>query len=173
MSAVSAQISTLDTEIFAPLRSTVSLDCRFVGEPFPTKKWFLNGREETWIQDLDGEKGSDMFNGKGGGDLELDSVTKDSQGNYTCYVENRYGSDSVTYKVNVQGTYVVQGATSSNALFDICMYVYSYVTCFCVQFRLPRRQCTWFRRLQTPCLSAGGSSTTVTLPLPRWCFPTR
>ena len=36
-------------------------------------------------------------------DLEVESVGRENGGNYTCTVDNTFGSDRVTYVVMVQG----------------------------------------------------------------------
>jgi len=70
------------------------MDCRSAGEPPPTKKWFFNGREEGWLQQRS------LF-----ADTEMDipNLSKDHEGNYTCYVENSMATDSVNHRVIVQG----------------------------------------------------------------------
>ena len=77
-----------------------------MGDPIPSKKWFLNGRDESWLNRHTATAPSESLTGYNTNNhiMAIDDVTpgKDN-GNFTCYVENSLGSDSVTYNVLVQG----------------------------------------------------------------------
>ena len=93
LDTVPAQVVSLDESVYVPLRQDLGLKCAAVGEQ-RKRKWFFNGREEaSWISSTEDEEGL----------LRLPGVTRENDGNYTCYVENQFGSDSVNYQVNVQG----------------------------------------------------------------------
>jgi len=81
------------------------LGCQVVGDPIPSKKWFLNGRDESWLNRHTATAPSESLTGYNTNNhiMAIDDVTpgKDN-GNFTCYVENSLGSDSVTYNVLVQ-----------------------------------------------------------------------
>ncbi len=79
-------------EMFLPAKSRAELKCRTAGAPRPSVQWFAKGvgREAA-------RAGDDQYV------LAIEAVDKRDEGNYTCYVENEYGSDSVTYALHVQG----------------------------------------------------------------------
>jgi hypothetical protein len=97
MPTVPASIATLNEDHFLSLGAELTMDCRSAGEPPPTKKWFFNGREEGWLQQRS------LF-----ADTEMDipNLSKDHEGNYTCYVENNMATDSVNHRVVVQGRFL-------------------------------------------------------------------
>ena len=41
----------------------------------------------------------------------LQKVTKDDEGDYTCYTENRYGKESASGELQVRSKYIIYGAT--------------------------------------------------------------
>ena len=81
-------------KLYVPIRQSLELDCRSVGEN-SARKWYFNDKEEVnW----------NLNNQDLGGQVKLASVTRENDGNFTCQVENEFGSDSVAFEVNVQGT---------------------------------------------------------------------
>ena len=109
---VPARIIDLGRIIYIAKGSELELKCRTIGDPSPSDKWFLNGREEAWMsrQNLKtrtvsafADSGS-IFNGlnREKGLIIRDVDEGNTDGNYTCYTENKYGSDSTTYQVRVQ-----------------------------------------------------------------------
>ncbi len=96
---VPARVTSLGHPLYLPLRSKLSLPCRFVGASPTIKKWYLDGVEEDWTRES--AAGGSVFGGDSA--LERKSVSKSDEGNYTCHVENAQGSDRVTYSVRVQG----------------------------------------------------------------------
>ena len=44
---VPARVSTIGRVIYVPQKTDLDLPCRIVGDPFPTRKWFKNGRQLT------------------------------------------------------------------------------------------------------------------------------
>lgn len=94
---VSARITSLGDEKFIPSRSSLNLPCSFVGEPMPSSgaKWFFNNHEPGWLQQRSSYGQTNAF---------IESVSREkNNGNYTCYVENTLGTDSISYQVHVQG----------------------------------------------------------------------
>lgn len=84
--------------MFSAARSSVSLPCAHVGSPPPiAARWFADGKEMIGRRE-EGEEDSSLSSA-----LRIDSVTREDEGNYTCFVENQHGSDSVAYNLFVQG----------------------------------------------------------------------
>ena len=93
---VPARVSDVGRVVYAPQNSRLELGCQVVGDPVPTKKWFLNGRDDAWLNRRTTEPNY--------GSLVIDDIKPETAGgNFTCYVENKLGSDSVNYNVRVQG----------------------------------------------------------------------
>jgi len=93
LSPVPARVVSLDREVFTPYRAEVSLPCACVGQPTPgPRRWFRDGREI----------GSMAVDEEGALALTGLERVRDS-GNYTCFVENAWGTDSVSYRLHVQG----------------------------------------------------------------------
>ena len=103
---VPARVSDVGRVVYVPQSSRLELGCQVVGDPIPSKKWFLNGRDESWLNRHTATAPSESLTGYNTNNhiMAIDDVTpgKDN-GNFTCYVENSLGSDSVTYNVLVQG----------------------------------------------------------------------
>ncbi len=84
--------------MYASLRDEATLECRFAGDPAPSVvKWFFNGREEpVWSRRQTAAAGE--------ADLRVRAAdARDSDANYTCFVDNGVAGDSVTYRLKVQG----------------------------------------------------------------------
>lgn len=92
----------------------MELRCRTVGDPIPTNKWFLNGREEAWMSRQNSlvsntaisafaDSDTIFHSGSQGEGLVIrEADPENADGNYTCYTENKLGSDSATFQVHVQ-----------------------------------------------------------------------
>ncbi len=105
----------MDEEHYLALGSELTMDCRYAGEPTPNKKWFFNAREEGWLAQRS------LF-----ADTEMDipNLSKEHEGNYTCYVENSIGTDSVTHRVVVQGKNVDNpdlGSLINDFMVKVCV----------------------------------------------------
>ncbi|KAJ8347077.1 hypothetical protein SKAU_G00284780 [Synaphobranchus kaupii] len=66
------------------------------GNPTPTLRWFKNGKEFKKDQRIGGFKVREHM-----WTIIMDSVVPSDKGNYTCVVENKYGSISHTYQLDV------------------------------------------------------------------------
>uniref|UniRef100_A0AAY4DFR1 receptor protein-tyrosine kinase n=1 Tax=Denticeps clupeoides TaxID=299321 RepID=A0AAY4DFR1_9TELE len=79
-----------------PASKTVKFRCQASGNPTPTLKWFKNGKEFKRDQRIGGFKVREyMYT------IIMDSVVPSDKGNYTCVVENQYGSINHTYQLDV------------------------------------------------------------------------
>ena len=94
---IPARIVSLPAPVYVPRGRGLSLGCHFVGSPAPdTRKWFFNGREISSANDAAAVGSNDL-------EYSVDNMAEDRDGgNYTCFVENEFGSESVSYRVFVQ-----------------------------------------------------------------------
>ncbi|KAL4609309.1 fibroblast growth factor receptor 1-A-like isoform X3 [Arapaima gigas] len=79
-----------------PASKTVKFRCQASGNPNPTLKWFKNGKEFKRDQRIGGFKVRDHM-----WTIIMESVVPSDKGNYTCVVENKYGSINHTYQLDV------------------------------------------------------------------------
>uniref|UniRef100_A0A8C5H212 Fibroblast growth factor receptor n=1 Tax=Gouania willdenowi TaxID=441366 RepID=A0A8C5H212_GOUWI len=79
-----------------PASKTVKFRCQASGNPTPTLKWYKNGKEFKKDHRIGGFKVRDHV-----GTIIMESVVPSDKGNYTCVVENQYGSINHTYQLDV------------------------------------------------------------------------
>ncbi|XP_058245053.1 fibroblast growth factor receptor 1-A isoform X4 [Hemibagrus wyckioides] len=79
-----------------PASRTVRFRCPANGNPTPTLKWLKNGKEFKKDQRIGGFKVRESLWA-----IIMDSVVPSDKGNYTCVVENKYGSINHTYQLDV------------------------------------------------------------------------
>ncbi|KPP58520.1 hypothetical protein Z043_123645, partial [Scleropages formosus] len=79
-----------------PASKTVKFRCQASGNPQPTLKWFKNGKEFKRDQRIGGFKVREHM-----WTIIMESVVPSDKGNYTCVVENKYGSINHTYQLDV------------------------------------------------------------------------
>ncbi|NXP27690.1 FGFR1 factor, partial [Scytalopus superciliaris] len=77
-----------------PAAKTVKFKCPSSGTPNPTLRWLKNGKEFKPDHRIGGYK-------VWGAGIIMDSVVPSDKGNYTCIVENKYGSINHTYQLDV------------------------------------------------------------------------
>jgi len=73
----------------AILGSTITLECNFVGTPFPSVKWYMNGTR----------MGKNMTIGAQSSTIEITAEPYITS--YQCLIMNRYGSDIKSVTVHV------------------------------------------------------------------------
>uniref|UniRef100_A0AAX7UHW7 receptor protein-tyrosine kinase n=1 Tax=Astatotilapia calliptera TaxID=8154 RepID=A0AAX7UHW7_ASTCA len=78
-----------------PASTTVKFRCQAMGNPLPSLRWYKNGNELRKDQRIGGYKVNHMWS------LIMESVVPSDKGNYTCVVENEYGSLRHTYQLDV------------------------------------------------------------------------
>ncbi|NWV27916.1 FGFR1 factor, partial [Origma solitaria] len=78
-----------------PAAKTVKFKCPSSGTPNPTLRWLKNGKEFKPDHRIGGYKVQGL------GHIIMDSVVPSDKGNYTCIVENKYGSINHTYQLDV------------------------------------------------------------------------
>nr|ACE95859.1 fibroblast growth factor receptor-3 isoform IIIb [Squalus acanthias] len=79
-----------------PAANTVRFRCPAAGNPIPTIHWLKNGKEFKGEHRIGGIKLRHQQ-----WSLVMESVVPSDRGNYTCVVENKYGSISHTYQLDV------------------------------------------------------------------------
>ncbi|XP_042338181.1 fibroblast growth factor receptor 1-A-like, partial [Plectropomus leopardus] len=79
-----------------PASRTVKFRCQATGNPVPSLRWYKNGKEFRKDQRIGGFKIRDHM-----WTLIMESVVPSDKGNYTCVVENEYGSLKHTYLLDV------------------------------------------------------------------------
>ncbi|XP_006782259.1 fibroblast growth factor receptor 1-A-like isoform X2 [Neolamprologus brichardi] len=79
-----------------PASTTVKFRCQAMGNPLPSLRWYKNGNELRKDQRIGGYKIREHM-----WSLIMESVVPSDKGNYTCVVENEYGSLRHTYQLDV------------------------------------------------------------------------
>ncbi|XP_054546544.1 fibroblast growth factor receptor 2 isoform X8 [Talpa occidentalis] len=79
-----------------PAANTVKFRCPAGGNPTPTMRWLKNGKEFKQEHRIGGYKVRNQH-----WSLIMESVVPSDKGNYTCVVENEYGSINHTYNLDV------------------------------------------------------------------------
>jgi len=93
--AVPAKIASFDDTFTATYKEDVKLPCLAVGMPAPELQWKVKG---TIFQQ------NDRMRQLPEGSLLIKEVTRGDAGEYSCYVENSFGHDTVTHQLVVHGT---------------------------------------------------------------------
>ncbi|XP_056586921.1 fibroblast growth factor receptor 4 isoform X2 [Triplophysa dalaica] len=87
----------MEKKLYAvPAGNTVKFRCPATGNPLPTIRWLKNGREFRGEHRIGGIKLRHQH-----WSLVMESVVPSDRGNYSCVVENKYGSIAHTYLLDV------------------------------------------------------------------------
>ncbi|KYQ52738.1 hypothetical protein ALC60_08153 [Trachymyrmex zeteki] len=92
-SEVRAAIYSFGTTLIVPWKQDVTLPCQSVGKPDPSVIW------KQWGQIV---KPFARVSLHTDGSLQITELHREDSGNYTCFVENRHGSDQITHRLTVQ-----------------------------------------------------------------------
>lgn len=92
---VPAKIASFDDKFTATYKEDVKLPCLTVGVPAPEVTWKVRG---VVLQP------SDRLRQLPEGSLFIKEVDRADAGEYSCYVENSFGHDTVTHQLVVHGT---------------------------------------------------------------------
>lgn len=93
--SVPAKIASFDDSFTATYREDVKLPCLAVGIPAPGIVWKVKGNTLT---------ANDRLRQLPEGSLLIKEVTRGDAGEYSCYVENSFGHDTVTHHLVILGT---------------------------------------------------------------------
>ncbi|XP_051973463.1 fibroblast growth factor receptor 1-A-like [Xyrauchen texanus] len=92
-----AQPEKMEKKLHAvPASKTVKFRCQAEGNPTPKLRWLKNGKEFKRDQRIGGYKLREHM-----WTIIMESVVPSDKGNYTCLVENDYGSINHTYQLDV------------------------------------------------------------------------
>ncbi|XP_037550469.1 fibroblast growth factor receptor 3 [Nematolebias whitei] len=87
----------MDKKLLAvPAANTAKFRCAAAGNPMPTIHWLKNGKEFKGEQRMGGIKLRHQQ-----WSLVMESAVPSDRGNYTCVVQNKYGTISHTYQLDV------------------------------------------------------------------------
>uniref|UniRef100_A0A674MM73 Fibroblast growth factor receptor n=1 Tax=Takifugu rubripes TaxID=31033 RepID=A0A674MM73_TAKRU len=90
-------IQRMEKKLYAvPAGNTVKFRCPAMGSPMPSIRWLKNGREFRGEHRIGGIKLRHQH-----WSLVMESVVPSDRGNYTCVVENKYGSIYHSYVLDV------------------------------------------------------------------------
>ncbi|XP_044516127.1 fibroblast growth factor receptor 2 [Gracilinanus agilis] len=97
-----------------PAANTVKFRCPAGGNPIPSMRWLKNGKEFKQEHRIGGYKVRNQH-----WSLIMESVVPSDKGNYTCVVENEYGSINHTYHLDVVD-FLTYGITSKVCKNSFC-----------------------------------------------------
>lgn len=92
--SVPAKIASFDDKFTATYKEDVKLPCLAVGVPAPEVTWKVRGAVL---------QSSDRLRQLPEGSLFIKEVDRTDAGEYSCYVENTFGHDTVTHQLIVHG----------------------------------------------------------------------
>lgn len=95
-SAVPAKIASFDDKFVATYKEDVKLPCLAVGVPAPEVTWKVRGVKLA---------PTDRLRQLPEGSLFIKEVDRTDAGEYSCYVENTFGHDTVTHQLVVHGKF--------------------------------------------------------------------
>ncbi|KAK2898982.1 hypothetical protein Q8A67_010400 [Cirrhinus molitorella] len=97
MAPIWVQPDKMEKKLHAvPASKTVKFRCQANGNPTPTLRWLKNGKEFKKDQRIGGYKVRAHI-----WTIIMESVVPSDKGNYTCVVENKYGSINHTFELDV------------------------------------------------------------------------
>ncbi|XP_063787617.1 fibroblast growth factor receptor 1 isoform X3 [Pseudophryne corroboree] len=126
-----------------PAAKTVKFRCPAGGIPVPTLRWLKNGREFKPDQRIGGFKlRSQTWS------LIMDSVVPSDKGNYTCIVENKYGSINHTYQLDVVERSPHRPILQAGLPANKTVTIGSNAEFFCKVYSDPQPHIQWLRHIE-------------------------
>ncbi|XP_033934274.1 fibroblast growth factor receptor 1-like [Pseudochaenichthys georgianus] len=126
-----------------PASKTVKFRCQASGNPNPTVKWYKNGREFKRDHRIRGFKVRDHV-----WTIIMESVVPSDKGNYTCVVENQYGSINHTYQLDVMEHCPHRPILQAGLPANCTAVVGSVVEFECKVFSDPQPQIQWLKHIE-------------------------
>ncbi|XP_033973769.1 fibroblast growth factor receptor 1-A isoform X5 [Trematomus bernacchii] len=126
-----------------PASKTVKFRCQASGNPNPTLKWYKNGREFKRDHRIRGFKVRDHV-----WTIIMESLVPSDKGNYTCVVENQYGSINHTYQLNVVERSPHRPILQAGLPADRTAVVGSDVKFECKVFSDPQPHIQWLKYIE-------------------------
>ncbi|KAK5932595.1 hypothetical protein CgunFtcFv8_004286 [Champsocephalus gunnari] len=126
-----------------PASKTVKFRCQASGNPNPTVKWYKNGREFKRDHRIRGFKVLDHV-----WTIIMESVVPSDKGNYTCVVENQYGSINHTYQLEVMEHCPHRPILQAGLPANRTAVVGSDVEFECKVFSDPQPQIQWLKHIE-------------------------
>ncbi|KAK5910010.1 hypothetical protein CesoFtcFv8_003887 [Champsocephalus esox] len=134
----------METKLHAvPASKTVKFLCRASGNPNPTLKWYKNGREFKRDHRIRGFKVRDHV-----WTIIMESVVPSDKGNYTCVVENQYGSINHTYQLDVVERSPHRPILQAGLPANRTAVVGSDVEFECKVFSVPQPHIQWLKHIE-------------------------
>ncbi|XP_077118352.1 fibroblast growth factor receptor 1 isoform X1 [Ranitomeya variabilis] len=126
-----------------PAAKTIRFRCPAGGTPMPTLRWLKNGKEFKPDHRIGGYKVRSQS-----WSLIMDSVVPSDKGNYTCIVENKYGSINHTYQLDVVERSPHRPILQAGLPANKTVTVGSNVEFHCKVYSDPQPHIQWLRHLE-------------------------
>ncbi|XP_069474033.1 fibroblast growth factor receptor 1 isoform X4 [Ambystoma mexicanum] len=126
-----------------PAAKTVKFKCPASGTPSPTLRWLKNGKEFKPDHRIGGYKV--RYNTW---TIIMDSVVPSDKGNYTCLVENKYGSINHTYQLDVVERSPHRPILQAGLPANQSVPVGSNVDFVCKVYSDPQPHIQWLKHIQ-------------------------
>ncbi|XP_018599617.1 fibroblast growth factor receptor 1-A isoform X2 [Scleropages formosus] len=139
-----AQPEKMEKKLHAvPASKTVKFRCQASGNPNPTLKWYKNGKEFKRDQRIGGFKVREHM-----WTIIMESVVPSDKGNYTCVVENKYGSINHTYQLDVVERSPHRPILQAGLPANRTVMVGSDVEFVCKVFSDPQPHIQWLKHIE-------------------------
>ncbi|XP_067251560.1 fibroblast growth factor receptor 1-A-like, partial [Chanodichthys erythropterus] len=144
MAPVWAQPDKMEKKLHAvPASKTVKFRCQANGNPKPTLKWLKNGKKFKRDQRIGGFKVREHM-----WTIIMESVVPSDKGNYTCLVENKYGSINHTYQLDVIERSLLRPILQAGLPANRTVVVGSDVEFECKVFSNPQPHIQWLKHIK-------------------------
>ncbi|CAG2104883.1 unnamed protein product, partial [Medioppia subpectinata] len=95
---ISARIVSFGDQMEETVGQTAELFCKSVGIPEPNTEWKINGRSLELEGNVRNQRIQVLLNGS----LRIANVTLNDSGNYSCFVSNIHGFDTISYELKIK-----------------------------------------------------------------------
>ncbi|XP_061216209.1 fibroblast growth factor receptor 4 isoform X3 [Neopsephotus bourkii] len=134
----------MDKKLYAvPAGNTVKFRCPASGSPSPSIRWFKNGREFRGEHRIGGIRLRHQH-----WSLVMESVVPSDRGNYTCLVENRFGSIHYSYLLDVLERSPHRPILQAGLPANTTAFVGSDVEFFCKVYSDAQPHIQWLKHIE-------------------------